>query len=98
MLETRYWEEPLGVPTNGCLTSLFGVQRKHNGKLTGDYHGGLDQRGEEGEPVHAVAPGGGEIVRPVQPQGGTGGIEHGQGAESMVKDRMKGGGDEGAAV
>jgi murein DD-endopeptidase MepM/ murein hydrolase activator NlpD len=98
LLEMRYWEEPLSVPTNGCLTSLFGVRRKHNGKLTGDYHGGLDQRGKEGEPVRAIAAGVVKIARPLQLQGGTVGIDHGQGLESMYMHMSKVAATEGATV
>src|SRR5260370_12991454 len=79
MLETRYWEEPLSVPTNGCLTSLFGVQRKHNGKLTGDYHGGRRKRGGGREAVHGAGGGGAKVGRPVQALGGTrGGVGRGE--------------------
>jgi len=54
---TRFWEEPLRVPVPGCMNSPFGASRLHNGKPTGDYHGGVDQRGAPGTPIHAVAAG-----------------------------------------
>jgi hypothetical protein len=42
--DTRHWSEPLALPVRGCMTSPFGVQRYMNGKPTGNFHGGLDQR------------------------------------------------------
>ena len=42
--EARYWSEPLELPVRGCMTSPFGVQRYMNGKPTGNFHGGLDQK------------------------------------------------------
>src|SRR5258708_1114419 len=39
--ETRSWEDPLQPPVSGCMTSPFGVKRLHNGKPTGEYHGGV---------------------------------------------------------
>ncbi len=80
---TRYWQEPLVAPVPGCMNSVFGSQRLHNGKLTGDYHGGVDQHGAPGTPVHAVAAGTVRIVRRFTLRGGTVAIDHGQGLESM---------------
>jgi murein DD-endopeptidase MepM/ murein hydrolase activator NlpD len=80
---TRYWQEPLRMPVPGCMNSLFGSQRLHNGKPTGDYHGGVDQRGAPGTPIHAVAAGTVRIVRPFQLRGGTVAIDHGQGLQSI---------------
>jgi murein DD-endopeptidase MepM/ murein hydrolase activator NlpD len=81
--EVRYWSEPLALPVRGCMTSLFGVQRYLNGKPTGDFHGGLDQRSPAGTPIHAVADGMVKIVRQWNLHGRTVGIDHGQGLESM---------------
>ncbi len=79
----RYWQEPLEAPLPGCITSPFGVMRLHNGKPTGEYHAGLDQRGELGSPIHAVAGGMVKIVRQFSLRGGTVAIDHGQGLESI---------------
>jgi len=81
--EVRYWSEPLALPVRGCMTSLFGAQRYLNGKPTGDFHGGLDQRSPAGTPIHAVADGMVKIVRQWNLHGRTVGIDHGQGLESM---------------
>lgn len=81
--ETRRWQDPLGVPVPGCMTSPFGVKRLANGRPTGHYHGGLDQRAPVGKPVRAVADGVVRLVRSYNIHGGTVGIDHGQGLESM---------------
>jgi murein DD-endopeptidase MepM/ murein hydrolase activator NlpD len=98
VLDTRYWTEPLLAPIDGCLTSPFGVRRLHNGKPTGDYHGGLDQRAAAGSPIRAVAAGVVKIARPFQLHGGTVGIDHGQGLESMYLHMSRVAATEGASV
>jgi murein DD-endopeptidase MepM/ murein hydrolase activator NlpD len=85
----RYWKEPLQFPVPGCMISPFGVQRLHNGKPTGDYHGGIDQRGAAGTPIHAIAEGTVKIVRPFNLRGGTVAIDHGQGFESIYLHMSK---------
>ncbi|HMF76174.1 MAG TPA: M23 family metallopeptidase [Bryobacteraceae bacterium] len=79
----RYWQEPLRAPESGCLTSLFGVMRLHNGKPTGDFHAGVDQRGAAGAPIHPVAAGVVKIVKPYNLRGGTVAVDHGQGMQSI---------------
>ncbi len=80
---TRYWQEPFEAPIPGCITSPFGVARYHNGKPTGEYHAGLDQRGAMGSPIHAIAGGTVKIVQKFTLRGGTVAIDHGQGLESI---------------
>lgn len=79
----RSWTDRFALPTPGCMNSPFGVRRAHNGKLTGDYHGGVDQRGAQGTLVRAPAPGVVKIARQFQLRGGTVAIDHGQGVQSM---------------
>ena len=79
----RFWQEPLGTPVPGCMNSVFGSQRLHNGKPTGDYHGGVDQHGAPGTPIHAVAAGTVRVVRQFPLRGGTVAIDHGQGLQSV---------------
>ena len=81
--ETRHWQEPLRLPVPGCMTSPFGVKRLRNGKPTGQIHGGIDQRSAVGKPVRAVADGVVKLVKAYNIHGGTVGIDHGQGLESM---------------
>ncbi len=85
----RYWREPLDAPIPGCITSPFGVTRLHNGKPTGEYHAGLDQRGPLGSPIHAVAGGTVKIVQPFTLRGGTVAVDHGQGLESIYLHMSK---------
>jgi murein DD-endopeptidase MepM/ murein hydrolase activator NlpD len=81
--DVRYWEEPLRLPVPGCMTSPFGVQRYQNGKPTGDFHAGWDQRGATGVPIHAITGGKVLLARPFHLRGNTVGIDHGQGLESI---------------
>ena len=81
--DVRYWTEPLVIPVSGCLTSPFGVKRLHNGKPTGDYHAGLDQRSPAGGPIRAITGGVVKIAREYNLHGGTVAIDHGQGVESI---------------
>lgn len=94
----RHWSEPLELPVRGCMTSRFGVQRYMNGKATGDFHGGLDQRSPAGTPVHAVDGGVLKIVREWNLRGRTVGIDHGQGLESIYLHMSKLAVSEGAKV
>jgi murein DD-endopeptidase MepM/ murein hydrolase activator NlpD len=96
--QVRHWSEPLELPVRGCMTSLFGVQRYLNGKPTGNFHGGLDQRSPAGAPVHAVDGGIVKIVREWNLHGKTVGIDHGQGLESIYLHMSKLAVTEGAAV
>jgi murein DD-endopeptidase MepM/ murein hydrolase activator NlpD len=96
--DVRYWSEPLAAPVRGCMTSPFGVRRYLNGKPTGDFHGGLDQRSPAGAPVHAAAGGVVKIVREWNLHGHTVGIDHGQGLESMYLHLSKFAVAEGATV
>lgn len=79
----RFWKEPLDPPVPGCLTSPFGVMRLHNGKPTGDFHAGVDQRGAAGTPIHPIAAGVVKIVRKWNLRGGTVAVDHGQSVESI---------------
>lgn len=96
--DTRYWTEPLRIPVSACMTSLFGVRRFQNGKPTGSFHGGVDLRGAAGAPVHAAADGVVKIARQFNLHGGTVGLDHGQGLESMYLHLSKFAVAEGAKV
>jgi murein DD-endopeptidase MepM/ murein hydrolase activator NlpD len=87
--DIRYWAEPFEAPLPGCLTSPFGVRRLHNGKPTGDYHAGVDQRGAAGAPIHAIAAGVVRIVHQYNLHGGTVAIDHGQGLSSIYLHQSK---------
>lgn len=97
-LPDRYWIDTIQLPVPGCLTSRFGVQRYFNGKPTGDFHGGLDQRGASGTPIRAAAAGMVKIVREFNLRGGTVAIDHGQGVETIYMHMSKTAAKEGERV
>ncbi|MFN7932492.1 MAG: M23 family metallopeptidase [Bryobacteraceae bacterium] len=79
----RFFEDAFVAPVSGCQNSPFGVQRLHNGKPTGAYHRGVDQRGAKGTPIKAAASGMVVVAQPdFQVRGGTVGIDHGHGLTS----------------
>jgi murein DD-endopeptidase MepM/ murein hydrolase activator NlpD len=85
----KFWDDPLVAPVPGCMLSPFGVKRLHNGKPTGEYHGGVDQRAPAGNPIHAAAAGEVKIAQPFTVLGGTVAIDHGQGLETMYLHMSK---------
>jgi hypothetical protein len=87
--DVKYWEDPLVAPLPGCIISPFGVKRLHNGKPTGEFHAGIDQRASDGTPIRAVAAGVVKIVQPFNVLGGTVAIDHGQGLETMYLHMSK---------
>jgi murein DD-endopeptidase MepM/ murein hydrolase activator NlpD len=87
--DIKYWDDPLVPPLPGCVLSPFGVKRLHNGKPTGEFHAGIDQRASEGTPIRAVAGGIVKIVQPFNVLGGTVAIDHGQGLETMYLHMSK---------
>lgn len=81
----RYWQ-PNGFisPTPDCENSPFGVKRYHNGVYTHDYHKGVDLRSPQGRPIKAIADGVVKIAAPhFRLHGGTVGLDHGQGVNSI---------------
>jgi murein DD-endopeptidase MepM/ murein hydrolase activator NlpD len=87
--DVKYWHEPFVAPLPGCVISPFGVARLHNGKPTGEFHAGIDQRGALGTPIRAIAGGVVKIVQPFNVLGGTVAIDHGQGLETMYLHMSK---------
>ena len=80
---TRLWQEPFISPVPDCINYVFGVQRHHNGKPTGNYHKGVDLRSPRGRPIHAIADGEIVLSRMFRLHGGTVGLDHGQGLTSI---------------
>jgi murein DD-endopeptidase MepM/ murein hydrolase activator NlpD len=87
--DMKYWNDPLVAPLPGCVISPFGVKRLHNGKPTGEFHAGIDQRAADGTAIRAVAAGVVKIVQPFNVLGGTVAIDHGQGLETMYLHMSK---------
>lgn len=71
------------MPVPGCLISPFGVQRHHNGKPTGNYHRGIDQRAGVGVRVRAPAAGLVRVSGMYRLHGGSIGLDHGHGVTSI---------------
>jgi len=87
--DERYWQDPLAPPVAGCVTSPFGVKRLHNGKPTGESHGGVDQRTPAGEPIRAIADGRIVYAQKFNVLGNAVGVDHGQGLGSMYLHMSK---------
>lgn len=90
-LETpvKHWSEPFLAPVPGCMNSPFGVQRYQNGKPTGNYHAGVDQRGPTGRPIAAAAAGTVRMVRSYNMHGNVVGVDHGQGVVTLYLHMSK---------
>lgn len=56
-LEGTLLKTPIGLPSNGEITSRFGYRNNPFGGYKTEYHGGLDFRGKIGDPVHTTAKG-----------------------------------------
>lgn len=80
----NYWiSKPFKVPTKGPVVSVYGLNRYHNGKSTGDYHKGQDIKAPQGAPIVATADGTVLIAEKFRLHGGTVSIDHGQGLMSI---------------
>lgn len=87
--DARFWHDPLSPPVEGCVTSPFGVKRLHNGKPTGEFHGGVDQRTPAGEEIRAIADGKIVFAKQFNVLGNAVGVDHGQGLGSMFLHMTK---------
>lgn len=48
---------PIGVPNNGRFSSMYGYRRNPFGGFSGEFHAGIDIKGELGDPIYATADG-----------------------------------------
>lgn len=80
--DKKLWAEPFARPVPECTNSPFGVKRLHDGKPTGNFHAGLDFRSPKGRAVHAAETGVVRVARMFPRQGGTVGLDHGQGVQT----------------
>ena len=78
----RLWDGPFRAPTEGVITSSFGVRRAYNGAQASDYHSGLDFGAPRGTEV--VAANGGVVAWTGETERRGRGviIDHGQGVFS----------------
>lgn len=96
--DVRHWAEPFVAPVPGCRGSPYGAQRLYNGKPSGNFHTGFDQRGAAGSPIRAITAGTVRIVRQWNIHGGTVAIDHGQGVGSIYLHMSRFAVEEGANV
>ncbi|ESA33361.1 peptidase m23 [Leptolyngbya sp. Heron Island J] len=85
----RHWNGPLLRPSQGRVSSEYGVQRYYNGEFAeGYYHRGVDYAAATGSPVVAPAAGYirlvGRVSEGFELHGNTVGIDHGQGLLSIM--------------
>lgn len=85
----RYWSGSFTKPVPDCQNSPFGVKRIVNGKFSGNYHKGVDQRSPAGRPIKAINAGKVFIARNYRLHGGTVGLDHGQGVTSIYIHQSK---------
>lgn len=84
----KFWNGPLLRPSQGEITTIYGVRRYYNGKFAEDYyHRGVDYAAPTGSPIVAPAPGRVALVgresQGFELHGNTVGIDHGQGVLSI---------------
>ncbi|NJN19899.1 MAG: M23 family metallopeptidase [Leptolyngbya sp. RL_3_1] len=84
----KYWNGPFLRPSQGRVSSEYGVRRYYNGVFAEDYyHRGIDYAAATGSPVVAPAAGRVSLVGRVADgfalHGNTIGIDHGQGVGSI---------------
>jgi murein DD-endopeptidase MepM/ murein hydrolase activator NlpD len=84
----RLWNGTFLHPSDGPITTSFGVRRYYNGEWAEDYyHRGLDYAAPQGAPVVAAADGRvtliGRVSEGFELHGNTVGIDHGQGVTTI---------------
>lgn len=85
----RHWNGPLLRPSQGRVSSAYGVRRYYNGVFAENYyHRGVDYAASTGSPVLAPAAGYirlvGRVADGFELHGNTIGIDHGQGLLSIM--------------
>jgi len=88
--DKAYWSVyPFETPTKGCIISIYGVKRYHNGKPIGDYHKGVDIKAPQGREINAIAGGKVLIADRLNLHGNTVAIDHGHGLTSIYLHMSK---------
>ncbi|NET47190.1 MAG: M23 family metallopeptidase [Merismopedia sp. SIO2A8] len=85
----RHWQGALVRPSQGSVSTVFGVRRYYNGVFAEDYyHRGVDYAAATGSPVVSPAAGTirlvGRVADGFELHGNTIGIDHGQGVLSIM--------------
>ena len=84
----KFWHGPFRQPSQGRVSSEYGVRRYYNGVFANDYyHRGVDYAAPVGTPVVAPAAGRialvGRVSQGFELHGNTIGLDHGQGVKSI---------------
>lgn len=85
----RFWSGPMVRPSQGRVSTEYGIRRYYNGVFAEDYyHRGVDYAAGTGSPVVAPAAGRialvGRVSEGFELHGNTVGIDHGQGVLSIM--------------
>lgn len=85
----KFWNGPFLRPSEGEISTVYGIQRYYNGEFAADYyHRGVDYAAGVGAPVVAPAAGRialvGQVSEGFELHGNTIGIDHGQGVVSIL--------------
>jgi murein DD-endopeptidase MepM/ murein hydrolase activator NlpD len=85
----KFWDGPMVRPSQGRVSTEYGVRRYYNGVFAEDYyHRGVDYAASNGSPVVAPAAGyvalTGRVSDGFELHGNTIGIDHGQGVLSIM--------------
>ncbi|MEL6332607.1 MAG: M23 family metallopeptidase, partial [Cyanobacteria bacterium J06626_26] len=85
----RHWQGALVRPSQGYVSTVFGVRRYYNGEFAENYyHRGVDYAAATGSPVASPAAGYirliGRVADGFELHGNTIGIDHGQGVLSIM--------------
>lgn len=80
---------PFDSPTKGCMISVYGLDRYHNGIPSGDYHKGIDIKAPSGQPIYPTSSGKVLVSEFFNLNGGTVIIDHGQGLTSAYLHMSK---------
>ena len=85
----KFWDGPMVRPSQGRVSTEYGVRRYYNGVFAEDYyHRGVDYAAANGSPVVAPAAGYvalvGRVAGGFELHGNTIGIDHGQGVLSIM--------------
>ncbi|WP_051158638.1 M23 family metallopeptidase [Nodosilinea nodulosa] len=85
----QYWHGPMQRPSQGRVSTEYGVRRYYNGVFAQDYyHRGVDYAAPAGSPVAAPAAGRiglvGRVSEGFELNGNTIGVDHGQGVLSIM--------------
>lgn len=88
--DNPYWSQPpFNSPSNGCIISIYGLNRYYNGKPSGNYHKGIDIKAPQGRDIRSITGGKVVIAEQFRLHGGTVAVDHGQGLSSIYLHMSK---------